>query len=419
MTLAVERGEWRVTHRRSAIKKMNQPAIGCNLSLSDSEIALRMCGDIHVENSLYVGALNMKNVNSLCSRSHLSASLLTFAFYSACMSSGYAQVLQTNQSEEGQKTRGLFVAAFVSALAPSLANSVSDWIARKVLGNDLKGQQSALHGQPQSPLQTQLQPQSIVSSGQPVQPQPYQAQGNSIATLVSSNTMSASNAADIRIGSADAADLSTLALIIEAHQVSANDEPVARLTQAGSDTITVATGDRFILKFTANMPGLLRAENIDAKGITTDLGAFVIPAGEGVSIPKAKAFRMVGEPGQEQMRLVFQPCRAYSTALVRMRGIVNEDQAASMVQSDKMLNTTISSQIDDCINVDVNRLTAVAVRGIQNENFPGGIAMTSTAKSASGKIMPVSRTVNVVHNAAPAPGTIVQPSVTPEAPLRF
>lgn len=340
------------------------------------------------------------------------------------MSSGYAQVLQTNQSEEGQKTRGLFVAAFVSALAPSLANSVSDWIARKVLGNDLKGQQSALQGQPQPqpPLQSQLQPQSIVSSGQQVQPQPYQAQGNSIATLVSSNTMPATNAADIRIGSADAADLSTLALIIEAHQVSANDEPVARLTQAGSDSITVSTGDRFILKFTANMPGLLRAENIDAKGITTDLGAFVIPAGEGVSIPKAKAFRMVGEPGQEQMRLVFQPCRAYSTALVRTRGIVNEDQAASMVQSDKMLNTTITSQIDDCINVDVNRLTAVAVRGIQNENFPGGIAMTSTARSANGKIMPVSRTVNVVHNAStlsPGANAQGQPNDSPSTPLKF
>jgi len=280
---------------------------------------------------------------------------------------------QAPAADDAPKTRGVFVAAFVSTFAPGLANSVVDWIGKKVFGSEPKGQQSYI-------------PPASILNGQP-----------------NNNGGPSNAAADNRNPRTENADGSTLALIIEAHQVSSSDEVLGRLTREGSDTITLSTGDRFILKFFANMPGLLSAENVDAQGVTTNLGSFAIPAGEGVSIPKAKAFRMVGQPGQEQLRLVFQPCRAYSSTQVRTRGVANEDQASSMVQSDRMMNANATSAIEDCANVDVTRLAMVATRGIQNENFPGGIAMTSTAKTVSGKIMSVSRTVTLVHTASTSP----------------
>ena len=248
---------------------------------------------------------------------------------------------------DSQTAQSQFVAAFGNAFSPGLASSVVDWISKKVFG-------------------------------------------------ASEGTAQRLNDASLD------KEVTTLAVLIEAHGVSEDGLTAAKLTREGSNEISLQTDDRFVLKFTANAPGLLRVENVDATRITTELGMFAIPAREEVIVPKSKAFRMVGEPGEEVLRLVFYPCRAYSAALVKTRGVVNENQASSMAESDQMLKTSTLSAVEDCSQIDPMQKVTVATRGVQNENFSGGIALISTAKSTTGKILPVERTIKVIHKAKSA-----------------
>jgi hypothetical protein len=104
-----------------------------------------------------------------------------------------------------------------------------------------------------------------------------------------------------------------------------------------------ASGERFVIRYTSNLPGVVVIENIDARGVKAYLGTFVVQAGTEHRFPETKAMRLDNNIGTETYQLNFMPCLAqdYATRsdVMALQGKIpmcgSTQQAAQMIARSK------------------------------------------------------------------------------------
>lgn len=80
---------------------------------------------------------------------------------------------------------------------------------------------------------------------------------------------------------------------------------------------TLKTGDVFALRYATNLPGQVRIENVDARGVRTALGTYNVLPGQDNRIPRTRGIQLAGSTGEETFNLYFYPCLpAEATTLV-------------------------------------------------------------------------------------------------------
>jgi hypothetical protein len=68
------------------------------------------------------------------------------------------------------------------------------------------------------------------------------------------------------------------------------------------------TGDKFLVRYVANMPGRIDISNINPHGHDTALGTWPVAAGEQVTIPARGTFQFTGDSGDEGLMVFYTPC---------------------------------------------------------------------------------------------------------------
>jgi hypothetical protein len=79
------------------------------------------------------------------------------------------------------------------------------------------------------------------------------------------------------------------------------------------------TGDRFVVFFRPSMPGRMTVFNINPNGIETQIDSTTMAAGQ---LSTLGPYQFANTPGDEQLRLVLQPCST-PELLTRSRDIIN------------------------------------------------------------------------------------------------
>lgn len=86
--------------------------------------------------------------------------------------------------------------------------------------------------------------------------------------------------------------------------VAPDSEPV----RVDAATYQFRTGDQFIVRYVANMPGRMDVSNVNPRGQETALGTWPVVSGEQVTMPSQGAFQFNGSAGDEGLRFYFTPC---------------------------------------------------------------------------------------------------------------
>ena len=68
------------------------------------------------------------------------------------------------------------------------------------------------------------------------------------------------------------------------------------------------TGDVFAIRYSTNVPGQVRIDNIDSAGVTNSLGTYTVVPGRDNRIPVTKGIMLTGVTGMEQFKMYFYPC---------------------------------------------------------------------------------------------------------------
>jgi hypothetical protein len=88
------------------------------------------------------------------------------------------------------------------------------------------------------------------------------------------------------------------------------------------------TGEEFIVKFQANVPGIVKVYNINPKGKITPLGTWIIKSGFLLTkLPNEGTFKFVNIKGKEKLIFEFYPCKVEEqfTQYASVRDIVLVD----------------------------------------------------------------------------------------------
>ncbi|NDY92997.1 hypothetical protein [Ideonella livida] len=84
-------------------------------------------------------------------------------------------------------------------------------------------------------------------------------------------------------------------------------EPLRQLPLARKPPV-LRTGDVFVLRYAASLPGQVRLENIDSTGKISDLGTYTVWPDRTNRLPADRGIRLEGAPGPEVIRVYFYPC---------------------------------------------------------------------------------------------------------------
>ena len=68
------------------------------------------------------------------------------------------------------------------------------------------------------------------------------------------------------------------------------------------------TGDVFAIRYSTNVPGQVRIDNVDSAGVTNSLGTYTVLPGRDNRIPVTKGIQLTGVTGTEQFKMYFYPC---------------------------------------------------------------------------------------------------------------
>jgi len=68
------------------------------------------------------------------------------------------------------------------------------------------------------------------------------------------------------------------------------------------------TGDKFMVRYVANMPGRVDITNINPRGKEVKLGSWPVAAGQQINLPERGNFEFTGSSGDEGLRIAFTPC---------------------------------------------------------------------------------------------------------------
>ncbi|HRH81573.1 MAG TPA: hypothetical protein PLW81_11060 [Thiobacillaceae bacterium] len=94
------------------------------------------------------------------------------------------------------------------------------------------------------------------------------------------------------------------ALAVKLIEIDAAGTPIGLILE---NQARLKTGDRFVVEFATNLPGLVAVSNINPKGTVTPLDRYYAVGGIINRLPHA--FRMQGTLGRETFRLEFVPCQ--------------------------------------------------------------------------------------------------------------
>jgi hypothetical protein len=78
-------------------------------------------------------------------------------------------------------------------------------------------------------------------------------------------------------------------------------------------TPTLYTGDVFAIKYSTNVSGQVRIDNIDGQGQKSALGTYNVVSGHDNRIPLKKGIQLVGGAGLETFKMYFFPCNPSGT----------------------------------------------------------------------------------------------------------
>ncbi|MBN8508064.1 MAG: hypothetical protein J0L57_05570 [Burkholderiales bacterium] len=86
-------------------------------------------------------------------------------------------------------------------------------------------------------------------------------------------------------------------------------------------------GDRIVVRFVTNLPGLMRVTNTDAQGRVQPLGYGFV---QGARTARLGPFEFYGAPGLDVLALTLQPCRPDGAALPATLKLTYGDRAAAI-----------------------------------------------------------------------------------------
>lgn len=98
------------------------------------------------------------------------------------------------------------------------------------------------------------------------------------------------------------------AIAIAIHQLNPQNYKFEKALPVNAGVQTLKTGDVFAVIFSTNVPGQVRVQNIDAKGVVTKLGTYSVLPGRENRLPRSKGIQLVGDPGRETFNFFFAPC---------------------------------------------------------------------------------------------------------------
>lgn len=154
------------------------------------------------------------------------------------------------------------------------------------------------------------------------------------------------------------------------------------------------TGDQFVVRYRATLPGLATVTNVDPRGVASRIDTTTVAAGQLVTLGP---YRFVGRSGEEVLRIALAPCTSPSL-IARTRAIVKASPVHVALPA---------VRLRDCAHTSVAAAT-VRTRGIERVAYDGttGFALdpVSSAERDAGTVAPRVLTIRLRHRpAAPAP----------------
>jgi len=138
-------------------------------------------------------------------------------------------------------------------------------------------------------------------------------------------------------------------------------------------------GDRFIIRFASNLPGVVVGYNIDPNKVKTKVGTWEVAGGDPLRLPAKGSFKFVGGAGEEILQFQLYPCQSLS-----------HKQAVSDYQSGKraiVVAEDVAEVLPTCQNINnqgiVDGKRAIVVE--EDGNTGIGVSYMSQQQLASGE----------------------------------
>lgn len=151
------------------------------------------------------------------------------------------------------------------------------------------------------------------------------------------------------------------AIAIAVHQLNPQTFQFDRALPVNSGIQTLKTGDVFAVIFTTNVPGQVRVQNIDAKGVVTKLGTYSVLPGRDNRLPRSKGIQLVGDPGRETFNFFFAPCvptevahQAVMQGFVGQLGKCGDEVAHSLQLVTQPAQATPTLRAKAAVNLDLD-----------------------------------------------------------------
>lgn len=126
----------------------------------------------------------------------------------------------------------------------------------------------------------------------------------------------------------------------------------AKLEPINPNKYIFSEGERFKVRVTVNLPGVIMFYNIDPKGESSYLGAWPIEkAFTSVELPYEGYFEFYGAKGVDKLYVVFKPCLVESTLKSQFMEKTNYSRSIRLVQTDLTDKVNLKDEVKNALPV--------------------------------------------------------------------